>query len=233
LEFLNELLSSEYKTYTASNGEAGIQIARTAQPDLILLDLFMPGMCGNSTCETLRKSQDTQHIPIIIITGGTELDPRVRVLTAGADDIITKPYEIRELMARVHSKMRRIEERAGTSKTLQCGNLVLDLQKLEVTIEGRTIPISVLEFNLLRFFIENVDRVVSRQNILDSVWKESVVSDRTVDTHMASLRRKLAGFDHNFKTVYSAGYILKRGAVSKSFQEKSSSSPDDPNYRSA
>lgn len=210
LEVLNELLSEEYTTYLAANGEEGLQIALDEQPDLVLLDLMMPGMGGTRTCEALRMNELTRHITIIVITGAADQDPRIAAFTKGADDIVSKPYETRELLARIRSKIRRIEERTGsTDSIIQCGNLSLDPEKIEVRIDGTPIAISVLEFNLLRFFLENIDRVISRQKILDAVWKDSIVSDRTVDTHMASLRRKLGDFNHTFKTIYSAGYILK------------------------
>lgn len=231
LEVLNELLSDEYTTHLASNGEEGVKIAIDKQPDLVLLDLMMPGMGGTRTCEALRSNELTRNITIIVITGSSDQDPRIAAFMKGADDIVSKPYETRELMARIRSKIRRIEERSGSTSTgiIQCGNLSLDPDKIEVRIDGSPIAISVLEFNLLRYFLENVDRVVTRQKILEAVWKDSIVSDRTVDTHMASLRRKLVGFNHSFKTIYSAGYILKNdnaGAIKPSNLMSSSSQSD-------
>jgi DNA-binding response OmpR family regulator len=92
---------------------------------------------------------------------------------------------------------------------MTCGNLILNAARLEATVEDKTIPLLVLEFNLLRFFVLNKDRVVSRQQILEGVWKDAVVSNRTIDTHMVYLRKKLAGFSHTLATVYGAGYILR------------------------
>ncbi len=219
LETLNDLLSDEYTTLLATNGEDGVRLAREKQPDLILLDLMMPGMCGTRTCEALRMNELTRHITIVVITGASEQDPRVAVFTKGADDMVSKPYETRELLARIRSKIRRIEERNPTSTTsnqvIRCGNLTPDPEKLEVTNDEKPLAINVLRFNLLRYFLENMDRVISRQKILEAVWKDSVVSDRTVDTHMASLRRKLMGFNRTFKTIYSAGYILKSEGAQK------------------
>jgi two-component system alkaline phosphatase synthesis response regulator PhoP len=210
LEVLREILSQEYTTYLASNGEDGVRLARSAHPDLIILDLMMPGMDGARTCQALRNYEETRNTTILVITGSAEQDPRVNAFMNGADDMVSKPYHPRELLARVHAKMRRLDPRAHITKSvIHCGNLTMDPEKFEISINHEPIAISVLEFNLLRFFLENRDRVVSRQNILDAVWKDAVVSDRTVDTHMASLRKKLVGFDHTFKTIYSAGYILK------------------------
>jgi DNA-binding response OmpR family regulator len=230
---LSAVLSKSYDIKIAASGEEGVRLARTHLPDLILLDLLMPGMDGTLTCKTLRLSDLTRHIPIIIITSSCELDPKVDAFMNGADDMIQKPFEQRELLARIHSKMRRLDERKGTpSHAIECGNLTLNPVSLEVTINGNVIPISVLEFNLLRFFLENPDRVVSRDQILAAVWKDAIVSDRTVDTHMASLRRKLTQFNHTFRTIYSAGYILKKKPPHKrdgSSRRKSAIPPTDAN----
>jgi two-component system phosphate regulon response regulator PhoB len=127
----------------------------------------------------------------------------------GADDYVVKTTRPRELVARILSKIRRIEEREEDPELITCGNLILNTRKLEATINSRPLPLSVLEFNLLRFFVANKDRVMSRQQILEGVWKDAVVSNRTIDTHMVYLRKKLVGFDHILATVYGAGYILR------------------------
>ncbi|MDZ4082888.1 MAG: response regulator transcription factor, partial [Bdellovibrionales bacterium] len=124
-------------------------------------------------------------------------------------DYVIKSARPRELVARVVAKIRRLEEQVDEPDIMTCGNLILNAARLEATVEDKTIPLSVLEFNLLRFFVLNKDRVVSRQQILEGVWKDAVVSNRTIDTHMVYLRKKLAGFSHTLATVYGAGYILR------------------------
>jgi DNA-binding response OmpR family regulator len=195
----------------APDGDEGICVARELQPDLILLDIAMPKMDGIAVCESLRSHQATRHIPIIMLTAASDVDHRVKSYMTGADDFLAKPFRPKELVARVLSKIRRIEERTEKDESLECGNLVLDVKSMEARVEGKPIELSVLEFNLLKCFVQNKDRVMSRERILETVWRNSVVSDRTVDTHIVSLRKKLAGFDHVLGTIYGAGYILKKG----------------------
>lgn len=117
------------------------------------------------------------------------------------------------MIARVTAKIRRLEEKIDKTGLIACGNLVLDSKKLEARVDENPLTLSVLEFNLLKYFVINKERVVSRQQILEGVWKDSVVSNRTIDTHMVYLRKKLVGFNHTLATVYGAGYILRETPV--------------------
>jgi DNA-binding response OmpR family regulator len=182
----------------------------------------MPGMDGITVCEKLRSSEITRHIPIVILSGVADVDQRIKVFLTGADDFVTKPFRIKELAARVESKLRRVREvEEGmlqpdrSPEKITCGNLTLDSSKIEVSINGKVVPLSVLEFNLLRFIVVNADRVISRETILQNVWKDAVVTDRTVDTHIACIRKKLKDFDHVISTIYGAGYILKPNATTE------------------
>lgn len=209
-ELIEQILADKFNVAMAGDGEEGIRVARSELPDLILLDITMPKLDGIAVCESLRANEATRHIPIIMLTAASDADHRVKSFMTGADDFLSKPFRPQELVARVLSKIRRIEERLGKDEMLQCGNLVLNLKKIEVTIDGTNVPLSVLEFNLLKCFVQNKDRVMSRDRILEAVWRDSVVSDRTVDTHIVSLRKKLNGFDHTISTIYGAGYVLKK-----------------------
>lgn len=209
-DLIEQILSDRFKIVMAVDGEEGLRIARSELPDLILLDITMPKMDGIAVCESLRQNEATRHIPIIMLTASTDLDHRIKSYTTGADDFLAKPFKPKELMAHVGSKIRRVEERLGKDEMFECGNLTLDLKKLEASILGRAISLSVLEFNLLKCFVQNKDRVMSRERILEAVWRDSVVSDRTVDTHIVSLRKKLSLFDHVISTIYGAGYVLKK-----------------------
>jgi len=212
LFLLKKVIGDHYSLAFAPNAEEGIKAARTVQPDLILLDLVMPGTDGVAACHALRSNEATRHIPVVMLTGDNSEEQRIRSFEVGADDFISKPFKVKELVARIKSKLRRLEERNG-GDALVCGNLTMNLRNLEVTLEGKLVPLSVLEFNLLRFFVQNPERLVSREKILEAVWRDSVVSFRTVDTHMVSLRKKLKGFDHTIATIYSAGYVLKKSSV--------------------
>lgn len=209
-ELIEQILGEKFKVLTAADGEEGIRVARSSLPDLILLDITMPKLDGFAVCETLRTNEATRDIPIIMLTASTDVDNRIKSFMTGADDFVPKPFRPKELLARVVSKIRRVEERQGKQEVVECGNLVLDLKKIEAVLNGKPLGLSVLEFNLLKCFVQNKDRVMSRERILEAVWRDSVVSDRTVDTHIVSLRKKLEGFDHQLATVYGAGYVLKK-----------------------
>ena len=209
LDFIEELLSFRFQILKAVDASTGLQLADTGKPDLIILDLGLEKQSGHDICRVLRARPETKHIPILIYTGSDDIDNVTKAFDFGADDYVIKSARPRELVARVVAKIRRLEEQVDEPDVMTCGNLTLNAARLEATVEGKTIPLSVLEFNLLRFFVLNKDRVVSRQQILEGVWKDAVVSNRTIDTHMVYLRKKLAGFSHSLATVYGAGYILR------------------------
>lgn len=207
---IQSYLVDKFQVFDASDGEEGLRKAKTELPDLILLDISMPKLDGLSVCEDLRSNEATRHIPIIMLTAASDTSRRIDAFMTGADDYLSKPFRMQELVARVQSKMRRIQERETKEENVACGNLVMNVNKLEALINDALIPLSVLEFNLLRYLVLNRDRVLSREKILEAVWRDTSVSDRTVDTHIVSLRKKLADFDHSLTTVYGAGYILKK-----------------------
>jgi len=190
--------------------EDGLRIALTEQPDIVILDLDLNDGDGLALCRTLREAPATRKIRVLIYTGDDSPERLTDAFAAGADDYICKTAHPRELLARIVAKIRRIEESQQPTQVEACGNLKLDNKKLEASINGEVLQLSVLEFNLVRFFVLNKECVVSRDQILAQVWKGAVVSNRTIDTHMVYLRKKLKGFDHSFATIYGAGYILKK-----------------------
>lgn len=209
LDFVDELLSFRFKVLKAQDAATGLELAQTESPDLIILDLGLQNQSGHDICRVLRERPETKQIPVLIYTGADDIDNLTHAFEQGADDYIVKTSRPRELVARVLAKIRRVEEQSEVPEVLQVGNLELDARRLEVTLDGRSLPLSVLEFNLLRFFVLNLDRVMTRTEILEGVWKGAVVSNRTIDTHMVYLRKKLKGFNHTLATVYGAGYILR------------------------
>lgn len=213
LDYIEELLSFRFKVLKASDASTGLQLADAGKPDLIILDLGLEKLSGHDLCRVLRGRHETKHIPILIYTGSADIDNLTLAFEFGADDYVIKSARPRELIARVVAKIRRLEEQTDEPDIMNCGNLTLNAARLEATVENRTIPLSVLEFNLLKFFVLNKDRVVSRQEILEGVWKDAVVSNRTIDTHMVYLRKKLTGFSHTLATVYGAGYILREARL--------------------
>lgn len=208
-DFIEDLLAYRFQIIKATTASEGLEKVRSETPDLLILDLKLQNQSGFDICKTLRDAPATRHIPILVYSGSEDPDHLTHAFDLGADDYVVKTARPRELVARILSKIRRLEERDEYPELISCGNLVLDSRKLEATINGNVIQLSVLEFNLLRFFVTNRDRVMSRSQILSGVWKDAVVSNRTIDTHMVYLRKKLAGFDHVLATVYGAGYILR------------------------
>jgi DNA-binding response OmpR family regulator len=217
--YIEDLLSFRFSLLKAHCASSGLVEAAANRPDLILLDVKLHQTDGLDVCRSLREDSKTRHIPVMMYSGSDDPGHILTAFNNGADDYIDKSVRPRELVARILSKIRRIEEQEQTQAVLTCGNLVLNTRKLEAKLESKALALSVLEFNLLRFFVTNKDQVVSRQEILEGVWKDAVVSNRTIDTHMVYLRKKLSGFNHILATVYGAGYILKE-AVSLEWKKE-------------
>lgn len=207
---LAALLSKHFEVCSAANGHEALEMARQQSPHIILMDLRMPEMNGFEACMRLRESEQTKDVPVLILSGQDEVHSRIQAFKLGADDFIAKPFEIGEILVRIESKLKRKESFSKPTLTeLLCGNLRLKLEGMEVQIAGNVVELSALEFRLLRFFLENQGRVIERPQILKSIWGNVVVAERTVDTHIASLRRKLKGFNHRFESIYGVGYVLR------------------------
>jgi two-component system alkaline phosphatase synthesis response regulator PhoP len=196
-----------YKVLKAETGEAGMKIAIRDTPDLIILDIMLPGMSGLDVCRELR--QKSIGIPIIMLTAkGDELD-RVLGLELGADDYVTKPFGLRELLARIRVCLRRQPLQAQMPK-YHFGNVEIDFEKYEVMVGNRQAQLTQREFELLRFLIRNRDKVLSRDRLLDEVWGYTLYpTTRTVDTHILNLRKKIEedpASPRYILSVYGGGY---------------------------
>ena len=169
----------------------------------------MPDMDGFEVCKRLREQPSTRAIPIVMLTASAALESRVKGLDEGADDYITKPFQSRELLARLNARLRRFEVNQKTSDQLTLGNLRLDPKSFQVWVDADEIRLTQMEFELLRYFLEHPNQVVARNKLLGDLWPDAVVTDRTVDTHIANLRKKIRKFNYPLTTIYGAGYILK------------------------
>lgn len=211
-EVIEAALSGDYEVCQASDGEAAFQMSIENKPDLVLLDVNMPGRNGIWACSQLRTDSRTAHIPVLILSSRRELGDKLEAYAVGADDYLEKPFTMPELKAKVAAKTRRLEEKRP--KEFKKGNLVLYVDRMEADVGGKRAALSVLETRLLSYFLANPDSVLPRRQILTHVWKDVNVSDRTVDAHIVGLRRKISDFDHEIATIYGAGYALRPKSVS-------------------
>lgn len=194
----------------ASDAHKAEAVIKKKLPQLILLDWMMPGITGIDFARKLRRMPETQNIPIIMLTAKTEEDNVIRALESGADDYLTKPFSPRELIARIKALLRRSKSE-NTQDIIKINNLMLDTSSYRVEGNGQSINLGPTEFKLLRFFMENPDRVFSREQVLNNVWGDNVyVEERTVDVHIRRLRKALEKTQHEnmVQTVRGAGYRL-------------------------
>ncbi len=192
---------------TALTGEAGLAAALSEResPSLIILDLMLPGMSGTELCRRLRREPATRRTPIIMLTAKASESDRVAGLDLGADDYITKPFSVRELLARVRAVMRRMDETSG--KTYEDDHLLIDFDDIRVICHGQKVKLTNKEFSLLSVLAKSAGRVITRQQLLDNVWGYSYYGDaRTLDVHIRRLRQKLGECGDCIETVVGVGY---------------------------
>lgn len=199
----DEFESQGYVVYAAEDGEEGLELARGEKPDLIILDIMLPVLDGYEVCKRLRMEGD--NTPIIMLTVKDKEVDKVLGLELGADDYVTKPFSFRELTARVKAVFRRTEERLKDLTRFGFGNVELDFEKYEAKKGGQKLDLTTLEFHMLKFFIQNKGKVLSRDNFLDRIWGEDnvSVSFRTVDSHVANIRKKIEDEPANPKHILS------------------------------
>lgn len=201
------LEEADFAVETAADGVLGLQLARDHLPDLVLLDLMLPGLDGLEVCKLLRADSKTAAIPIIMLTAkATELD-RVLGLELGADDYVTKPFSPRELLLRVKKRLHHTAAPEASKDIFQSGPLTIDVPRHTVTVKNRRITLTAIEFKLLVALIQRVGHVQSRERLLREVWEyDSLIDTRTVDTHMRRLRYKLGSAARYLDTVRGVGY---------------------------
>lgn len=213
LELLKfNIKNAGYEVITANNGVDGANIAKEEKPDLVLLDLMLPGMDGYDVCKEIKRNKETSNTAIIMLTAkGEELD-KILGLELGADDYITKPFSIRELLARVKAVLRRsvntnINEEEDYYEN---GRLKIDFERHEVLINKERIDMTLKEFELLEILVKNRGKILKREMLLDKIWGYEYIGEtRTVDVHIRYLRKKIEEDDKNPKfieTIRGVGY---------------------------
>jgi len=199
--------SDGYSLDFAQDGEAGIELFRKVPPALVVLDLKIPKVHGREVCRTIRV--EAPNLPVIVLSGSSDEVDKVLLLELGADDYVTKPFSPRELLARVHTVLRRSQAQRPADRYV-FGNISVDFNKMELTVAGVPVSLTPQEFRILKFFARNVERVISREELLNHVWGFNCYpSTRTVDNHLVKLRQKLEIDPVNprhFRTVHGVGY---------------------------
>lgn len=197
-----------FKTASATDGKVALTTILQTAPALVVLDLMLPGLDGWEVCRCVRAESD---VPIIMLTARSDDVDRIVGLELGADDYLTKPFNPRELVARVKAILRRTEKRSTSSSnaTLKLDNLLIYPERRMVTVEGKSVDLRVKEFDLLLALAENKGVVFTREKLLDVVWGYDFAGEtRTVDVHIAHLRHKLQGMQPTIETVWGVGYRL-------------------------
>lgn len=191
-----------------SDGSQAMQAFEAASPKMVLLDLRLPGRSGQELCQEIR--QKSPKMPILVLSAASDVVDKVLLLEIGADDYVTKPFSPRELLARVRASLRRLSAETGRHESFRFDDIEVDFRKMVLLRSGERVPMTPQEFRMLRFFLNNKERVVSREELLNEVWGyQNYPTTRTVDTHMLRLRQKLEkapAAPVHFLTVHGTGY---------------------------
>jgi DNA-binding response OmpR family regulator len=199
--------SGEIQASIVGSGDQALRSIAERPPDLIILDLNLPVVSGTEVCRILRARPETAHLPVIMLTARTAESDRVTGLDLGADDYVTKPFSLRELSARVRAVLRRRQSFAAKGSVYRGERLLADFDAVAVSVDGEPIRLTRREFELLRFLVENKNRVLSRDRLLERVWGyDRFIETRSVDVHVGRLRAKLGTVGTQIETVVGLGY---------------------------
>jgi len=204
--FLETMLEKEFEILSSENAVIGIDYARNRGPDLILLDIVLPILSGYDACSLLKKDEKTKHIPILFFSIKSTGSDVTEGLSYGADDYISKPFDYKELVARIHARLRKKTE--ISFQPLQIGDLKINPSNREVNFAGKQIQLTLTEFDILRYLASQSGTVVSRDDILKEVWRDhsTDTNDRTIDVHIRALRKKIPALVKHIISIYGVGY---------------------------
>ncbi len=199
-----------YDVIAATDGASGLEVIRKHRPELVMLDLMMPGMDGLQVCQRLRADQRTAHTPVIMLTAKATESDRIVGLELGADDYVTKPFSPREVIARVKALLRRTAQQKETPHLIRTGDLTIDVNGHDVSYAGVRISLTATEFRILQFLAGRPGRVFSRDEIIDAALEnDSAVFDRTIDVHITAIRKKMGKGGELIETVRGFGYKFR------------------------
>jgi len=198
-----------FRILSAYDGEDAIDLATREHPDIVLLDLMLPGIDGLEVCKSLKAEKKSKDIPIIMLTAKSQEADKVLGLELGADDYVTKPFSPRELLARIKVVLRRIKDKDKLLELVKIGELTVDFSKIGLSVKGKPVELTSKEFELLKILLQAKGRVLSRDYLLDTVWgfdHALEIQTRTVDVHIRTLRKKLKSEAKRIITVTNYGY---------------------------
>ena len=213
------LTQERFNVLEAEDGEQALKLLERERPNLVILDLMLPGLSGMELCKLLRQRSETAKLPILMLTAKAGEADRIVGLEMGADDYLAKPFSPREMVARVRAILRRSESKPATeaAPAYEKGSLKIDFSTYEVFVRGKPVKLTLKEFELLRFLVQNPSRVLNRDQLLDRVWGgETFVTPRTVDVHIRRLRKAVEKDDRKPKwilTVRGVGYKFDEKAL--------------------
>lgn len=208
--FLESMLKKDFDVITAENAVIGIDFARNQHPNLILLDIMLPILSGFDACSLLKGDEKTRHIPIIFLSAKGAVNDITHGLGQGADDYMAKPFDFKELLARIRTRLRKSSE--STLAPMQIGDLRINPSDREITFGGKPVSLTNTEFDILRILATKAGQVVSRAEILKEVWREdsSQTNDRTIDVHIRALRKKVPALVRHIISIYGVGYKYEK-----------------------
>jgi two-component system, OmpR family, phosphate regulon response regulator PhoB len=198
-----------YEVVVASEGKEGLRKGQTHLPDLIILDLMLPGMGGLDICRELRASAKTAAIPILMLTAKAEETDQVIGFAMGADDYVTKPFSVKVLMQRIKVLLRRAANPEPAGEIIELGGIKIDKRCHQVSVEGQPLPLTPTEFRLLETLVRQPGRAFTRYDLMDAAVGDTIVLERTIDVHIKTLRRKLGDAGNHIETVRGVGYRFR------------------------
>lgn len=202
-----------FRVISALDGQDGLRQAQKERPDIIILDLMLPEIDGLEVCRALKQNRDSAGIPVIMLTAKSQETDKVVGLELGADDYITKPFSVRELIARIKAVLRRAREKENLPDIFKAGNLTIDFSKIKTFVGSKPVELTAKEFELLSALVKAKGRVLSRDYLLDNIWgfdNAVEIQSRTVDVHIQTMRRKLKAEARRIITVKNYGYRFER-----------------------
>ncbi|WP_295898917.1 response regulator transcription factor [uncultured Bdellovibrio sp.] len=206
-KLLAEILSSTYECSYTSDSTSAVKLINEKRPDLILLDYKMPGVMGVDVCRMVRETESTKNTPIIFVSGAATIDERIKAFETGADDFISKPFHVKELILRI--KARLSEKEPEMASELVAANLRMNLLSRQVFVDGEEVNLTPKQFDILKLLVAGKNNLVTRDKCLSEIWGDTEVTSRNVDSQINYLKRKIAKFNGRIVAVPSLGYRLE------------------------